>query len=99
MIYAIDFDGTLCTNAYPNIGKKRRKWIAYTKRRKKQGHKIILWTCRVGDKLTEAVQWCKHQRIYFDAVNENLQSRIDIYGGDTRKISADFYVDDRNIKV
>jgi hypothetical protein len=33
----------------------------------------------------------------FDAYNENLPERIAEYGGDCRKISADFYVDDKNL--
>lgn len=41
-IYAIDFDGTLCRNMYPKIGKANKKVIKKVKELKKQGEKIIL---------------------------------------------------------
>ena len=34
----------------------------------------------------------------FDAVNENLPERIAEFGGH-KKISADFYIDDKNMEV
>ena len=34
------------------------------------------------------------EKIY-DAVNENLPEIIERYGGDSRKIFADIYIDDR----
>jgi hypothetical protein len=37
--------------------------------------------------------------LVFDAYNENLPERIAEYGGDCRKISADFYADDKNIFI
>lgn len=57
--------------------------------------KLILWTCRDGEKLTKAVEWCKLRGLEFDAVNQNLPEVIEQYGGDTRKISADEYIDDK----
>jgi len=98
-VYAIDFDGTLCVNEYPMIGGPIQEVIDYTKKIVEEGHKIILWTCRTDEKLQEAVDWCNQKGIYFDAVNENLEENIKLYGSDTRKISADHYVDDRAIKV
>ena len=32
----------------------------------------------------------------FDAVNENLPEIVEGFGGDSRKIYADVYIDDRN---
>ena len=60
---------------------------------------MILYTCREGDLLREAVDWCKAHGLEFDAVNENLPERIALYGGDCRKISADAYLDDLAIPV
>ena len=37
-------------------------------KRKKQGNKIILWTCREGERLQEAVEWCRGYGLEFDAV-------------------------------
>ena len=98
-VYAVDFDGTLCEGKYPLIGEPKQDIIDYVKSLQEDGHKIILYTCRTGDKLDEAVQWCKDHGITFDAVNENLKERIEEYGTDPRKISADYYIDDKNLKL
>ena len=97
MIYAIDFDGTLCENAWPEIGKPKYAVIAYCKKLKEEGHKLILNTCREGVLLYRAEVWCCKHGLTFDAYNENLPELIKEFGGDCRKISADFYIDDKNI--
>jgi hypothetical protein len=97
MIYAIDFDGTLCINEYPNIGQPIYKTIIFCKERKAEGHKLILWTCRSGKYLDEAVAWCKEQGLIFDAVNENLPEMIELFDNDCRKVFADYYIDDKNL--
>ena len=97
MIYAIDFDGTLCINEYPNIGQPIYKTIIFCKERKAEGHKLILWTCRSGKYLDEAVAWCKVQGLIFDAVNENLPEMIELFNNDCRKVFADRYIDDKNL--
>lgn len=99
MIIAVDFDGTLCENKYPEIGDPNIKAINCLKSRQKIGDKIILWTCRTGDKLQEAIQWCEAQGIIFDRVNENLPEIIEKYGEDCRKITAHEYWDDRAVRV
>jgi len=99
MILAIDFDGTLCQNLFPKIGNPIKPVIDWCKERKQAGDKLILWTCRTKSQLQEAVDWCKTQGLEFDAVNENLDEIIKKYGGDTRKIQADHYVDDKNLSI
>jgi len=98
-IYAVDFDGTLCERAYPKIGEPIQAVIDYAKQLSIDGHQLILWTCRTDDKLQEAIDWCDSQSLKFDAVNENLQSEIDAWGTDPRKIAADFYIDDKAVTV
>lgn len=95
-IIAVDFDGTLCENKYPEIGEANQDLIWYLRNEQALGGKIILWTCRVGDILKEAVRWCYDQNLIFDAVNENLPEVIAKFGSDTRKIFANEYIDDRN---
>jgi len=97
MIYAIDFDGTLCTNTWPEIGQPKPDVIEYCKRLKEQGHKLILSTCREDKLLTNAITWCAQRGLYFDAHNANLPERIEEFGGDCRKISADWYIDDKSL--
>lgn len=98
-IIAVDFDGTLCENKWPEIGEPNTNLIGYLiEMRKSFGAKIILWTCRVGEMLDKAVNWCSEHRLEFDAVNENLPHIIERFGGNTRKIFANMYIDDRNFR-
>lgn len=97
-IIAVDFDGTLCENKWPEIGEPNEKLIWYLREQQAAGAKIILWTCRVGDRLEEAVRFCYEQGLIFDAVNENLLEVLEWMGGDTRKIFADEYINDRMSK-
>lgn len=99
MIIAIDFDGTLFTEGWPSIGKPKRFTIWLAKRKKRQGHTLILNTCREGERLTEALAACAVHGLYFDFVNENDPKRIKLYGGDCRKISADEYWDDKARRI
>ena len=96
MIYAIDFDGYLCKNAWPDIGEPNTGIIEHFKRRKAAGHKLILWTCREGQALRDAINWCMEQGLHFDAYNSNLPEANALYGRDCRKIGADHYCDDKN---
>lgn len=98
-IIAVDFDGTLCENNWPEIGEPKFGTITYLLKEKKQGAKLILWTCRVGEMLEKAVTWCAEHGLEFDAVNENLPEIIESFGTDTRKIFANEYLDDRNVSL
>ena len=97
MTLAIDFDGTLSFGKWPDVGPANTKLINYLIRRKAKGDKLILWTCRVNDELTKAVSWCKEQGLEFDSVNDNLPEVIERYGSNSRKISCDYYIDDKAI--
>ena len=98
-IIAVDFDGTLFDTEWPSIIKKPNTelidWLNY--RKTYHEDRIILWTCRCGKDLEVAVNACAEQGLIFDAVNENLPDMIEKFGGDTRKIFADIYIDDKVI--
>lgn len=96
-IYAIDFDGTLCEDAWPEIGKPNYILIQILKALREKGDKFILWTCRTANRLDEAIAWCKEQGLEFDAVNENLPEIIGQFGTESRKVFADVYIDDKVI--
>ena len=66
-------------------------------KRREQGNKIILWTCREGVRLQEAVEWCWGYGLEFDAVNGNIPEMIEWYGNDTRKIGYDVLIDDKAV--
>ncbi len=94
-IIAVDFDGTLVKDKYPLIGEINQPiWDAIIKAQE-NGGKIILWTSRNGDQLQEAVEFCSSRGLHFDAINENIDEIKILYGGDTRKVFADMYIDDR----
>ena len=94
-IIAVDFDGTLCKNRYPDIGAGNYPLIDWLIERQSKGDKLILWTCRCGSMLDKAVTWCGVRDLRFDAVNANLPENIEKYGNDCRKVYADIYLDDQ----
>ena len=96
-VYSVDFDGTLCESVWPGIGAPNMALINHLIKRREQGNKIILWTCREGVRLQEAVEWCKEYGLEFDAVNDNLQELKDEFGNNPRKIYADCYIDDKAV--
>ena len=95
-IIAVDFDGTLCIDSYPNIGFPNLPLIFLLKQMKAQDKKIILWTCRCGRYLAEAVNQCENFGLEFDAVNDNVEEIVKKYGSNSRKIYADVYIDDKS---
>lgn len=98
-VYAVDFDGTLAVTRFPEIKEAKPKIVAAVKLLKAQGHKIILWTSRDGKDLDAAVEWCQEQGIVFDAINAPLTEQKARWGNDTRKVYADFYIDDKAMRV
>ena len=94
-IIAVDFDGTLCENQWPEIGPPNEEVIRYILDEQKKGAKLILWTNRSSVELLAARRWSEEHGIWFDAVNENLPEIIKAFGGrDCRKVFADEYIDD-----
>lgn len=94
-IMAVDFDGTLCYSSWPDVGEPNRPLIEYLKNWKRMGNKLILWTCRAGSALDLAVSWCSEHQLEFDAINDNLPEIVEQYGSNSRKITCDYYIDDR----
>lgn len=94
-IIAVDFDGTLCVDRYPQIGAPNWYLIRMLKELQREGCLLVLWTCRCGEKLQQAVDWCGKLGLVFDKVNENTDEILAKYGSDSRKIYADVYIDDR----
>ena len=110
MIIATDYDGTIACQSpgrtvckiwhwggdpWPNVGEPCWPTIIFLRQARDDGHKVILWTTRDGLILKEAINACRKWGLEFDAVNENLPERIAKYGNDSRKVSADIYLDDR----
>lgn len=96
LIIAVDFDGTIVEDAYPNIGKPMIFAFETLKKLQEEGHRLILWTYRSGSKLEEAVKFCEDNGIHFYAVNKSFNEE-EYDKSISRKIHADFFIDDRNI--
>lgn len=94
-IIAVDFDGTLAETDFPKIIKPNLRMITFCKQLQKQGCILILWTCRCGRNLEDALKFCEEYNLKFDYVNENAKENIKEYGNDSRKIFAHEYIDDR----
>ena len=102
MIIAVDFDGILCDNAFPDIGVPHYETISQIRHLIDLGAEVVLWTSRTSMELVAAVQWCNDRGLHFAAVNENAPSNLEKYRAKypngTRKVYADYYVDDHNIE-
>lgn len=97
MVIAVDFDGTIVTHEYPKIGKPIPFAIDTLKKLQQEDHhQLILWTVREGALLKEAVDYCRSKGLEFYAVNSNYPEEQPEHGA-TRKLTADLWIDDRNL--
>ncbi len=98
MTIAVDFDGTIVENRYPNIGNEMPFATQTLKMLQGEGHQIILWTVRNGKLLNEALEWCRRRGLEFYAVNRNFDTEeYDSAGPFSVKVKADMFIDDRNV--
>lgn len=95
-IIAIDFDGTIVEDKYPEIGKPLVFAFETLKKLQADGHRLILWTYRTGARLEEAVEFCRKNGIEFYAVNKSYPEEKFDELQTSRKIHADLFIDDRN---
>lgn len=91
---AVDFDDTLCyydnDNILPTLEREENEEICDLVRAIDNKAFFILWTCRSGKELEDAVAWTNNHDIPIHAIGEN--PFID-YGG--KKIHANIFLDDR----
>ena len=97
MNIAVDFDGTIVEDRYPEIGKERPFATATLKQLVKDGHHLILWTVREGSRLEEAVKWCEERGVRFFAVNRDYEDDELTSNHHSHKVKADLFIDDRNV--
>ena len=93
---AVDFDGTIVENRFPEIGKPILFAFESLKKLQEEGHRLILWTYRSGEKLDEAVEFCKKHGLTFYAINKSYPEE-EFDNTISRKILADIFIDDRNL--
>lgn len=70
IVVGIDFDGTVVTHDYPEIGQHIGA-VPWLEKILETGAKIVLNTMRSGYKLQEAVDWFYHNEIELYGINEN----------------------------
>ncbi len=94
-VIAVDFDGTLLFNKYPSLDNPNMKLINYIKKHRDE-YIWVLWTCRTDALLQEAIEYMRSFGIEFDYINENRPEAIELSNDDSRKIWANYYIDDKN---
>ena len=103
MTIAVDFDGTIVEHRYPAIGKQIPFAMDTLRALIADGHHVILWTVREGKLLQDAIDFCRECGLEFYAVNSNFpeeEPRISEPASVSparRKVTADLYIDDRNL--
>ncbi|MCE8193180.1 hypothetical protein JFY65_03210 [Porphyromonas gingivalis] len=98
MIIAVDFDGTLFRDAFPAVGEVMPGAVDAMRALHRAGHYLIIWTCRYGDRLLDAVSALVAHGIPFDRINDHNPENIRQYGGEAgKKVYAHIYIDDKNL--
>ena len=93
---AFDFDNTIVESGeYPKFNKLNERIVKLiNKLYSKLNFVVILWTCRSGDELNEAITYMRNHNIYFDFYNENPH-----FDTGSNKIFANAYIDDRGLSL
>ena len=97
MTIAVDFDGTIVEDRYPEIGRERPFAVATLKQLIQDGHRLLLWSVREGSRLEAAVTWCEERGVRFFAVNRDYDDDELTEMRHSRKLKADIFIDDRNV--
>jgi len=101
LILAVDFDGTITNENcwyYANEIKPNAKEVINFLH-DILNVEIIIWTCRDNyyfDGLNVAIDFLKYHDIHYDCINRNANIIIEKWKNDSRKIFADFYIDDKS---
>ena len=91
MVFAIDFDGTCVTHAYPEVGADAPLAVEVMKGMVERGASLILWTMRSGKTLEDAEAWFKERGIPLYASQRNPMQE---QWTSSPKCYAHVYIDD-----
>lgn len=98
-IIAVDFDDTIAHSKYPEILGLKKDAKQYINKLFDEGYYIIVNTCRSGKEQERVVKFLFDNGVKYHQINENHPKLIKIFKEDSRKISCDFYLDDKNIEM
>ena len=103
-ILAVDFDGTLCAWAFPNIGREVFAVSSLLKEATELGYKIVIHSCRTNKHWGVArevssynmIMWLVGNKIPFDAIwgMRYTNGKWEFSDEDVGKPFANFYLDD-----
>lgn len=96
MILAIDFDGTIVDEDYPNIGKLKPNVVNIINKLYDLGDYIIIWTNRKDADLKSALEFLDKVGIKYHIANDNIKD-VKLNFIPYPKIYADIFIDDRGI--
>ena len=97
-VISVDFDDTLFVGKYPDVGSLIKPMVDLINRLYQRGFVITINTCRSTEvSVSNAKEALSTNNINYDLFNENAPYLIDYYQTDTRKISCDIFIDDRNV--
>lgn len=94
-IAAVDFDGTIVENEFPEIGELKPMVREGLKFLKDRGFSIIIWTVRDGNYLDQVKEFLDNEQLPYDFINEN-DPRVKAFMRrlPEPKVFATIYIDD-----
>ena len=96
-VLAVDFDGTITRyNVFPYANEIMPHAAKVLQLLHELGVVTILWTCREGIFLQEALDYCRKQCVPIDYANENLPEIVSNGSYARHKVYGTMYVDDAN---
>jgi hypothetical protein len=97
MVIAIDFDGTIVYDKFPDIGEIKPNAKEIINQLYNEGNIIIIWTCRYSIHEYKAKIFLENNDIKFHYINMHVPELTEKYKNDTRKLSYDVLIDDKNL--
>lgn len=104
---AVDFDGTLCDFAFPNIGPMKTGAKQALATFRKLGYRVIIWSCRAchwdydvyGGDPAQPVMERSNVKAMKQWLDDNGIEYDEIDDGSRGKPLADFYIDDKAVRL
>lgn len=88
-VIAVDFDGTIVTHEYPDVGREVNLAKEVINMLGENGHRCFLYTMRDGSELLDAIAYCQDNDINMCGWNESPEQF-----SESPKQYATFYIDD-----